>query len=188
MSFRFLDFDDLFDDSNITFSMVPMRMQDSRECKRVCPAGKEGKVCPLGSSWTRNMAHLARMDVVDKDTECTVKVELPGVKKEDIQVNYDAATHVLTVEAHRHEEKTIKDKEPEAAEGPEDDKKSTASAKTARPQYFYQERFFGQIKRQVTLPDNIDGDSCTASLADGILQLVFGKKAAQESRKRISIQ
>jgi len=156
MSFRFLDFDDLFGDQNVAIAL---------RSKHPYATGNVGKTC---RSQQQSTSSWIRMDVADKDDECTVRAELPGVEKEDIHVHYDDATHLLTIEAERHEDKE--------------------SASTDSSVCFYRECFSGRIKREVVLPDNTDGNACKASLTNGVLRLVFGKKPEQESRKRISIE
>ena len=161
MSLRFFnDFDDLFT-NDVTFSLLPLRMADS-ECR-----GK--KACrPTNALSTFTTQHrLGHLDVIESDNDCTVTVDLPGVAKEDVQVHFDDANRMLTVEAERHSEST--------KEGDENDR------------YFHQERYFGKVHRSVMMPENIDGDSVQASLDNGVLRLVFGKRPEKETRKRISI-
>lgn len=164
MSLRFFnDFDDLFA-NDVTFSLLPLRMADSDNCK-----GK--KACrPVSTALSTftTQHRLGHLDVIESDTDCTVTMDLPGVAKEDVQVHFDDANRMLTVEAERQSQF--------AKEGDE-----------GNDRYFHQERYFGKVHRSVMMPENIDGDSVQASLDNGVLRLVFGKRPEKETRKRISI-
>lgn len=192
MSFRFFNaFDDFFDDhDNVAWSVVPLRLHDqdlSSSSHRLIPNTTDGltkckameKKCLAKSD--RCATSLARMDVVETETDCTVHMELPGISKENVQIHYDDRTNMLTVEAERKEEST--------EESGKDSSISVADTTTAAPKpfHYYKERYYGHIKRSVTLPQNVDGDNVNASLEHGILKLVFAKKPEKETRQKIRI-
>jgi HSP20 family protein len=92
----------------------------------------------------------------DKDA-LTVKVEVPGMKKEDFQL----ALHdgELTITGERRHEKA------------QDEKASLRN-----------ERFFGKFERRITLPIQVDSSRVTASYEDGILTVLLPK--AEEAKPR----
>ncbi|PJF18687.1 Hsp16-like protein [Paramicrosporidium saccamoebae] len=104
----------------------------------------------------------AKLDLIEKPDAYAVHVDLPGVAKEDIQVHIENGA--LTVSAERKEE-----------------------LKEEGDLYRYMERRFGSIKRIVSLPEQADQESVKAELVNGVLYLVFAKKAEESSRKQVTI-
>lgn len=93
-----------------------------------------------------------------------VEAELPGVKKEDIDVSIKDDYLVIKGE-----------------------KKSFNEEK--RDQYHRVERTHGSFYRTIALPGDIDKDQISAELKDGLLSIDIKKSAnAQSSSKKISIQ
>ena len=172
MSFRLFDFDDFLEPfgDDVTFSMVPMRLGAKGEVTKA-----ESGTSKALSTWM-NM-NMARMDVVEGEKECTVKVEMAGIPKDAIQVHFDSATNCLTVEAEKREEKD------------ESDGQNGSDGSSDAGKYHYSERRFGRIARTIKLPDAVDGESVKSSYADGLLQLTFAKKPAVtgETRKKIEL-
>ncbi len=92
-----------------------------------------------------------------------VEAELPGVKKEDIDVSIKDDYLVIKGE-----------------------KKSFNEEK--RDQYHRVERTHGSFYRTIALPGDIDKDQISAELKDGLLSIDIKKSAnAQSSEKKISI-
>jgi len=105
----------------------------------------------LFSGWT------PALDVHDEKENLTVQVELPGLKKEEI--NLSLHDGVLTVSGERKTER--EDKEGET---------------------FRRERYFGRFQRSVTLPTAVDTAKVSASYKDGILTVTLPK--AEEAKPR----
>ena len=103
------------------------------------------------------------VDVAEKNGAYVVTAELPGVKKEDIQVAIDGAQVTLQAEVKREKETT---------EG---------------ERVLHAERVYGKVARSFTLPQELDEAKAEAKFRDGILELTLPKKAAA-SRKAITIQ
>ena len=104
-----------------------------------------------------------KVDVAEKNGGYLVTAELPGVKKEDIQLTVDGAQITLSAEVKR---------EKDVAEG---------------ERVLHTERVYGKVSRSFTLPQEVDESAAEAKFADGLLQLTLPKKAAA-ARKQISIQ
>ncbi|WP_292660752.1 Hsp20/alpha crystallin family protein [Nitratifractor sp.] len=96
-----------------------------------------------------------------KDTY-TIEVDLPGVKKEDINVSIE--DNYLTVTAERKLAKEVK----------EDD-------------YYLMESAFGKYTRSFYLPDDIDRDSIDAHYENGRLIITF-EKVASKKRRDITVK
>jgi HSP20 family protein len=100
------------------------------------------------------------MDIHQSDKEVEVTAELPGVKEEDIDITIDQG--ILTV---RGEKKSSRENE----EGG------------------YRERTYGSFERRITLPANIDEDSCSANFADGVLTITLPKLEEKNRGRKISL-
>ena len=110
-------------------------------------------------------AELPRMkvEVAEKNGAYLVTAELPGVKKEDIQVTIDGAQVTLAAEVKREKEATENDR------------------------LLHTERTFGKVSRTFALPQELDEAKVEAKFRDGVLELALPKKAAAQ-RKQITIQ
>ena len=104
-----------------------------------------------------------KVDVAEKNGAYTVVAELPGVKKEDIQVTIDGAEVTLAAEVKR--EKEVANDE----------------------RVLHAERTFGKVSRSFSLPQEVDEARAEAKFRDGVLELTLPKKAA-EKRKPILVQ
>jgi len=105
----------------------------------------------------------ARVDIAEKNGAYTVTAELPGVRKEDIQVSIDGAEVTLSAEVKREKE----------------------VAKDER--VLHAERSYGKVTRSFSLPQEVDEAKAEARFRDGVLELTLPKKAAA-ARKQVTIQ
>ncbi len=85
-------------------------------------------------------------DIYETKDEYVFKIEVPGMNKDDVKVEFTEDT--LTIKGERKEDKEIK-----------------------KENYHRIERFFGSFQRSFTLPKNIDEKKIKAELKDGILEL-----------------
>lgn len=104
-----------------------------------------------------------RVDVAESNGAYTVTAELPGVKKEDIQVTIDGSQVTLGAEVKREREVAQDER------------------------VLHTERVYGKVSRSFTLPQEVDEAKAEAKFKDGVLELELPKKAAAQ-RKQISIQ
>ena len=104
-----------------------------------------------------------KVDVTEKNGAYLVSADLPGVRKEDIQVAIDGAQVTLSAEVKR--EKGV-------AEG---------------ERVLHIERSFGKLSRSFSLPQELDEAKAEAKFRDGVLELTLPKKTAA-ARKSITIQ
>jgi len=105
----------------------------------------------------------AKVDVTEKNGAYKVTAELPGVKKEDIQVAIDGAQVTLTAEV-KQEKETARDE-----------------------RVLHAERVYGKVTRSFALPQEIDEAKVEARFRDGVLELELPKKAAA-ARRQVTIQ
>jgi HSP20 family protein len=104
-----------------------------------------------------------KVDVAEKNGAYTVTAELPGVRKDDIQVTIDGAEVTLTAEVRREKEVTHDER------------------------LLHTERTFGKVTRSFALPQEVDEAKAEARFRDGVLELTLPKKAAA-ARKQVTIQ
>jgi HSP20 family protein len=134
---RYNPFEDLFNDFGKGFFVRPLAF----------PAESELKM---------------KIDVAEDENGYTVQADIPGVKKEDIQVDIDGETVSVRAEAKREKEEKKDDK------------------------VVYSERSYGMVSRSFSLPSEVDEKAAKAEYKDGVLKLVLPKKANGGGR-RISV-
>jgi len=87
----------------------------------------------------------------------TIEIDLPGVKKEDINVSIEGDYLIVTAERKMKEEVKKED-------------------------YYLMESAFGKYARSFYLPEDIDRDSIDAHYENGRLIITFEKVAAKKRR------
>ncbi|MEY2598554.1 MAG: hypothetical protein RLZZ142_813 [Verrucomicrobiota bacterium] len=113
-----------------------------------------GKSTSFFSGWS------PALDLFDAEERLLAKVELPGMRREDIDVGYQDG--ILTITGERKPEP--------ASEGKE-------------PQPYRTERFTGKFQRSLTLPVPIQVDQIHASYKDGILTIEMPKSEEAKPHK-----
>jgi HSP20 family protein len=104
-----------------------------------------------------------KVDVAEANGAYTVNAELPGVRKEDIQVSIDGNEVTLSAEVKREKEANKDER------------------------VLHSERVYGKVTRSFSLPQEIDEAKAEAKFRDGVLELKLPKKAAA-ARKQVAIQ
>jgi HSP20 family protein len=104
-----------------------------------------------------------RVEVSENEQAYVFRAELPGVKKEDINIGIDGDQ--VAVSAEVKNEKEAKDGE----------------------RVLRSERYYGKLHRAFSLGQPVDENAASAKYTDGILELTLPKKAATQA-KRIAIQ
>lgn len=102
------------------------------------------------------------VDIIERENELVLTAELPGMRREDVEVELE--NNVLTIRGEKRAEHEEKGEE----------------------RYIY-ERQFGEFTRSFTLPRTVDADRIRARFSDGVLTVTMPK--VEESRgKRIDIE
>lgn len=101
-----------------------------------------------------------RLDISENDKAYVVKADVPGVKKEDINVRIDGNVVQIDAEVKREKE--------EKGDG----------GKVLRS-----ERYYGTVSRTFSLAADVDEAKADAKYADGVLTLELPKKASAAARK-----
>ena len=108
------------------------------------------------SSWA------PRVDIFEKGDNIVMKAELPGISKEDIDINVE--NNILTLKGERKREKEVEEEN------------------------FYRiERYHGTFSRSFTLPRTVDPEKIDAKYRDGVLELTL-PRAEEAKQKKIQIK
>jgi HSP20 family protein len=115
------------------------------------------------SYWDRALSLLPEtrvpaVDLEDREKDYLLKAEMPGFKKEDIEIEVKEDSVEIT-----------------GAAGWKYDKKAKA--------YICKERACESFYRMVELPEEIKVDDVAANLSDGVLEITLPKKAPKQKRK-----
>lgn len=109
------------------------------------------------SARARN-AWLPALDVVENKESFVIQAELPGLKREDIEVSFHEGT--LTISGER--------------------KSETASDDTSVHRV---ERYAGRFERSIELPPYVAVDKAKAAYTDGVLTVTLPKSEQAKPRK-----
>lgn len=107
---------------------------------------------------------LPSVDIYEEGNELIVKTDLPGVKKEDLQI--DIADNLVRISGKKEREEKVKSEH-----------------------YYRFERAHGSFSREFELPSGMDTEKARAHYANGVLEVRIPRsgEAAAKSRK-ISIE
>jgi HSP20 family protein len=114
--------------------------------------GQEG---PLGR-WSAESGSAA-VDLVERDDQFVVTVDLPGFAREEVEIR--VTDHTLRIEAERDE-----------------------STEESEERYIRHERRHESTKRSIRLPDEVDKEAVTARMQNGVLTVTLPKLEVQEAR------
>ncbi|MFA6636361.1 MAG: Hsp20/alpha crystallin family protein [Candidatus Omnitrophota bacterium] len=106
---------------------------------------------PGRSSGLMESAWSPTVDVLESKDNVMVKADIPGLKKEDIDISVHGDT--LTIKGEKKNEKDVKEKN-----------------------YVKTERFYGSFNRAFTLPSEVDAGKVKASYKEGVLEITLPKK------------
>ena len=102
---------------------------------------------------------IMKTDIKDNGDHYEFKIEIPDVKKENINVSIEDG--YLTVEAHQ--------------EGNDDERK--------HGRYVRKERYYGSYKRSFYVGDEVNEDDVKAKLHHGVLTLLVNKREEKKEEK-----
>ena len=106
-----------------------------------------------------NLMRAPETDVVETEREIRVHVEMPGLKRDNIEV--DVENNVLTIRGEKREERT------EGQDG----------------RYHLAERRYGTFARSFVLPRDVDAEGIQAAFEDGVLTVRIPKSEKARRRK-----
>jgi len=117
--------------------------------------------------WTR-MSELEEIspsvDIFEKGNDLVVKAELPGIRKEDIEVS--VTDHTMRISGEKKCEEKIEKKD-----------------------YYWEERSYGSFTRSFQLPSEVQTDKAEAKFKDGVLEIRIPKtEEAKKKEKKVNVE
>jgi HSP20 family protein len=103
-------------------------------------------------------AWVPEMDLVETDDHYLLEADLPGMKQDDVSIEFNDGT--LTIAGERKIAYERKEKG-----------------------FFRLERSFGKFSRSLTLPEGVDPDKISASFHDGVLEVQIPKPEQRKPRR-----
>lgn len=104
------------------------------------------------------------IDMFEEGDNLVIKAEIPGMKKEEISIDFSG--DVVTISGEKKTEE-----------------------KTERKDYYRVERSFGSFTRRLHLPVEVQVDKATASFKDGVLEISMPKsEAAKKKTRKITVK
>lgn len=104
-----------------------------------------------------------RVDVNEQENAFVVKADIPGIRKEDINVSVNGNS--LTISAELQKEKDEK-----------------VDGKVLRS-----ERYYGVATRSMSFGTDVDAATAKAKYENGVLELTLPKRASQQTTRRLTI-
>lgn len=102
------------------------------------------------------------VDIAETDQAFEIQVQLPGVKKNDVDISLENDMITISGEKKYADEKDEKD-------------------------YHTRESFFGKFSRSFRLPDSVNADKISAKQEDGVLVVNLPKDEKKLAKKQIKI-
>jgi len=135
------------------------------ELNRMRHTGVHGRdLGPEDRQRTHASAWVPATDIFVRGDDLVIRVELAGVSPEDVDLSF--AHGVLTVSGNR------------PADLPDDGADS----------YYVRERFYGEFRRAITLPEGTEPDQISAEFADGLVEVVIRDGVRRSDVSRIELR
>jgi len=131
-----------------------------KEFDRVFDSFFHGDISDTTSAFTSTW--IPAVDIAERENEFVVRIELPGVTKEDVRITMQEG--ILTVKGEKKQEKESKGSD-----------------------YHRVERSFGSFQRSFTLPTAVRAENIDASFTDGVLNITL-PKAEEAKPKQIDVK
>lgn len=109
-------------------------------------------------SVTQERSWTPAVDIREEDNRYILAADLPGVERKDVDVTLEDG--VLTIRGER-----------------------TVQTAEKREGFHRRERVHGSFLRQFTLPDTVNAEQISATVKDGVLQVIIPKQDKPEPRK-----
>lgn len=104
-----------------------------------------------------------QVEMFERDGELVVRADLPGLTKDD--VNVEVGTSGITIEGERRGQKEEK-----------------------REGFYHSERHYGKFYRRLPLPEGVDVQDANATFRDGVLEITMEAPKPKDSKpRRLSI-
>jgi len=125
---------------------------------------------PFGTSWwprlrTPELEEFSpTIDIFTEKDDVIVKAELPGMKREDIDVSI--TDHTMRISGEKKREEKIEKKD-----------------------YYWEESSYGSFVRSFQLPAEVQTDKASARFNDGVLEIKIPKtEEAKKKEKKVAVE
>lgn len=98
------------------------------------------------------------VDVFEEKDDIVIKAELPGIEKDNVEVNL--TDHTLTIKGEKKKEEEVKEEN-----------------------YYRAERSYGSFLRTLDLPKDVHADKVKASFKNGILEVRMPKTEEAKAKE-----
>ncbi|MDH3527592.1 MAG: Hsp20/alpha crystallin family protein [Gammaproteobacteria bacterium] len=131
--------------------------------------GRRGWLHPVNWEWPRSFEARApfegktpKVDMIDRDMEITIRAELPGVEKDNLDIT--VSDHNVTIKAQTQYEE-----------------------KEEQEEYYRHEMSHGEYQRTLELPVTVDEQKAKATFKNGILELRL-PKMEKTPRRQVRVE
>jgi len=125
---------------------------------------------PFGTSWWPRLRRpeleefSPSIDIFTENDDVVVKAELPGMKKDDIDVSI--TDHTMRISGEKKREEKIEKKD-----------------------YYWEESSYGSFVRSFQLPAEVETDKASAKFKDGVLEIKIPKtEEAKKKEKKVAVE
>ena len=105
---------------------------------------------------------MPEIDLLEEKETFLVKADIPGLKKEDLEIKVEG--RMLSIKGERKQEKETKEKN-----------------------FYATERFYGAFSRTIELPTEVKAEEVKASYKEGVLEITLPKSEGAKA-KQISVE
>jgi len=113
--------------------------------------------------WEGGKVYTPAIDIKEEDDKLVVTTDLPGINKEDVQINLKEDMLEISAKAGKEKE-------------------------TEEEGYLRRERAYTQFYRSVRLPASVKEEGSTAKMENGVLTITLPKMKLEEPAKKIAIE
>jgi HSP20 family protein len=103
------------------------------------------------------------IEVSERDGKLLVQADLPGIKREDINVQIEQ--DAIIIQGHRHQEQS-----------------------GSESGYYRSERSYGSFYRTIPLPEGTNAESASASFRDGVLRIELDAPREQQRGRKLEVR
>ncbi|KAK4704337.1 HSP20 family protein, partial [Phenoliferia sp. Uapishka_3] len=141
-----------------------LRLADLPESFFETPDGKNEQRQVATSQRKSQSVGFPKMDLIDNKDQLTCVVELPGLKKEDVNISlHDNVLSIAGKVSH------VSESEGEGSS------------------FKFSERSYGSFERKLAVPPSLKESEISAKLEDGLLKVTIPKKAKEAEPKKIAV-
>jgi HSP20 family protein len=103
------------------------------------------------------------IEIFERDNQLVVRAHLPGLSKDDIEI--EITDNMLTIAGERREER-----------------------EETRGGYRHSERRYGRFSRSISLPEGVNAEDVRAAFENGVLEITIPMPQRERREQRIAIQ